>query len=109
MKLYKMVIDDDSRLPKMVEFFGVNEYDSKNAPETNLYDAMHSHTADQESVCDYVADIKSGKIEVRKCSVCGKYFFLTDSEAKWFTERKLSKPKRCPECRHHKKMSRNEH
>jgi DNA-directed RNA polymerase subunit RPC12/RpoP len=38
-----------------------------------------------------------------ECSECGKKFIFTTGEQKFFMERSLSKPRRCPDCRQRRK------
>ena len=42
----------------------------------------------------------------RTCVQCGKDFFLTDSEIRFYKDKKLSLPKRCKDCREANKKSR---
>ncbi|HNX63857.1 MAG TPA: zinc-ribbon domain containing protein [Oscillospiraceae bacterium] len=41
----------------------------------------------------------------RKCSQCGKEFFLSDSEIDFYNKKNLTLPKRCKECRNANKQS----
>lgn len=40
-----------------------------------------------------------------KCPDCNHYFWLLPQEMDWFTNRKLSMPKRCPKCRKKRKQT----
>ena len=42
----------------------------------------------------------------RSCVQCGKTFFLSDNEVKFYNDRNLSLPKRCKECREENKKNR---
>lgn len=41
-----------------------------------------------------------------KCVDCGKEFVLTGGERKYFAEKGFCEPKRCPDCRHARKLAR---
>jgi ribosomal protein L33 len=43
-----------------------------------------------------------------QCRDCGAKFYFTDDEAKFYSERGLEIPKRCPRCRNIAKISRKE-
>lgn len=43
----------------------------------------------------------------KKCSQCGKEFFLSDSEIDFYNKKNLNLPKRCKECRNANKHSNN--
>ena len=46
-------------------------------------------------------------METRKCVQCGRDFALTDGEIKFYQEKGLTLPKRCPECRNKNKKEKN--
>lgn len=102
MKAYKLYFNEETGLVDYKEFDVRYETDFSNEPETNLYDAINSHNTSkrivEEGVKQDECDIKSGKLEIRKCNVCGKYFYLYEGEKKWFVDRGLVPPKRCGEC-----------
>lgn len=43
-----------------------------------------------------------------ECMDCKKVFEMTSGEIKWYEEKNLIIPKRCPECRHARKQARYE-
>ena len=49
--------------------------------------------------------VTDGDFVMRKCKECGNYFGITKLECDWFTERKLSIPVRCAQCRRKRKTS----
>ena len=44
----------------------------------------------------------------RSCVQCGKTFFLSDNEVKFYNDRNLSLPKRCKECREENKKNKGD-
>ena len=44
----------------------------------------------------------------KKCSQCGKEFFLSDSEIDFYNKKNLNLPKRCKECRNANKHINND-
>ena len=38
------------------------------------------------------------KLITHKCKVCHEPFTITESHAKWFDQKGLPRPKRCPNC-----------
>lgn len=43
-----------------------------------------------------------------ECIQCGNAFELSDSELQYYRQRGFDEPKRCPECRKHKRREVNE-
>lgn len=43
-----------------------------------------------------------------ECTQCANKFAVTVEEAAWYEEKGFAIPKRCPSCRHKRRMERNE-
>lgn len=43
-----------------------------------------------------------------ECVQCSNKFAVTAEEAAWYEEKGFATPKRCPSCRHKRRMERNE-
>lgn len=60
---------------------------------------MHDpHSAEALAELYNIKDLQN----VRRCKKCGEYFWQTDEERRWFTDRKLKEPCRCYSCRKRK-------
>lgn len=60
------------------------------ANKKSAYNAVKKYNA------NYLKDIK-------KCKECGEYFWQTDDERNWFTDRNMKAPCRCYSCRKKKR------
>ena len=43
-----------------------------------------------------------------ECTQCGNHFAVTAEESKWYEEKGFATPKRCPSCRHKRRIERAE-
>ena len=102
MKLYKYAYDEKAKKLDIVEFEGRHEFDYSNDPGTNFYESIHSYTAIFENakrfVDEYNALVAEGKSRIIKCKECGIFVLQSEGEMKWFKDRGLTPPKRCPDC-----------
>lgn len=106
MKAYKQFVNEATRKVDIVEFDIDYEADFSHDPVTNLYDSDSSHNTHEDIVIEGTKRLNTmiarGDYNLVKCRDCNRYFLLPKSEKKWFEERNLVAPKRCPRCRKRK-------
>ncbi len=107
MKCFKQKYNDSTKRIEVIEFEVSREFDFSHEPETNLYDAVHSHNCDLSNAKRAIElinnDISNGDLKIEKCKDCNLYFYLPLSEINWFKYKGMNPPKRCPACRKKKK------
>lgn len=78
------------------ELFEVVQRDESNFAEPGSGD---DEAMAEEFALMYQNYLLKGRMDVKKCKQCGKYFMLGRAEKDWFEKRGLQQPKRCIGCR----------
>lgn len=69
------------------------------------YDSTVSWTVNKMYTDDIVKGYNANDLaDVKKCKECGKYFWQTDDERIWFTDRNMKAPCRCYSCRKERRI-----
>lgn len=96
---YKFYFDPESMKFKCdstpVDFDTIEDDGTRDNYGTSYFDTL-GHA--QHAVRNHNRDLANGKEIMRRCKDCGKFFFMTDKEAKWYKEKDLELPKRCSVC-----------
>ena len=84
-------------------YFNGNEFVEDNTA-TEVQDMTCGSTtawfANKKSANDAVKKHNANDLkDVKKCKECGEYFWQTDDERIWFTDRNMKAPCRCYSCR----------
>ena len=79
-----------------------DEYDFNYYDEIKAIDQL----CDARELC-FESQIFNGLWQLRVCKDCGKTFTMRFSEVEFYRKKKLHLPKRCPECRAHRKEKAN--
>jgi hypothetical protein len=84
-------------------YFNGNEFVADNTAmevQNMPFDSTTMWFANKKSANDAVEKYNANDLkDVKKCKECGEYFWQTDEERIWFTDRNMKAPCRCYSCR----------
>lgn len=84
-------------------YFNGNEFVADNTAtevQTMLCDSTTMWFTNKKSADNAVEEYNANDLkDVKKCKECGEYFWQTDDERIWFTDRNMKVPCRCYSCR----------
>ena len=80
-------------------------------PKSNIVDYDNTCFLDEDNAkagMEYEnKNIANGTLEYRRCKDCHRFFTIGSREKEWFTNKELTLPKRCTECRKLKPKNQN--
>ena len=112
MKIYNLYYNEETKKIDVQNFIVKDEFDFSYASKLNFQDGPIGHFVSEEDARTlangYNEDIASGKLILKRCKECNKYFVLKDSEVEWYSASGLAIPKRCSKCRAERKKANKE-
>ena len=114
MKIWKLNYNEETKKVEVCAFDVLKEIvytpaRANDVPKTNLVEEDNGFFLEENYAilgADHTnLELENG-MQTIKCKDCGRFFFVTEREAEWFTSKDLKVPKRCVPCRKKHKRER---